>query len=157
LLDKNESDVLNPYATVINVSGQLKQAFMAEPSYRFFESLEVDNLPQDANILYPSANGGIIFFRRKDYIRVGGHNSRLEGWGGEDDEMLQRSRRLGIRWHCMTAPILVHLHHDSSSRTEWIDRSRESDNTKASETAGTMPLEELEALSSELAKFFEGS
>jgi len=153
LLDGQNSDVLCPYWNVINVSGALKQSFMEVPDYERFTSIYNESLPADANEMYTSANGGIVLFRKHEYIRVGGYNARLEGWGGEDDELLRRAGRLGLRWHSFHTP-LVHLHHDSSSRAAHIEGIRDTENLRASLAIEDMSQEELETLASELADFF---
>lgn len=153
LLDGKESDVLCPYWSVINVTGELKQGFMDTPDYARFASLDPQQLPPDAGVLYSNANGGIVLFKRHEYIRVGGYNARLEGWGGEDDELLRRAGRLGLRWHSIAVP-MFHLHHDSGSRDALIESIRDTENLRASLAIETMSQEEVEALARELSAFF---
>ncbi|MBC7393422.1 MAG: hypothetical protein H7340_08800, partial [Variovorax sp.] len=99
------------------------------------------------------ANGGIVFFRRDAYARVGGYNAQLEGWGGEDDELFSRATRLGLRWHSFLVP-LIHLHHDVSSRDPAIAATRGSKNVMAAGAARTMPLVELEEMATRLSENF---
>ena len=133
--------------------GALKQGFMADPDYGRLATIDPQRLPEDAIVLYPNANGGIVLFKRSEYIRVGGYNARLEGWGGEDDELLRRASRLGVRWHSMNVP-MFHLHHDSVSRGEHIERIRDTENARAPEAIADMSQEEVEALAIELSAFF---
>lgn len=153
LMDGGGSDVLCPYWNVINVSGELKAGFMQTPDYARFAAIDPEQLPPDAGVLYSNANGGIVLFKRSEYIRVGGYNARLEGWGGEDDELLRRAARMGLRWHSMHVP-LFHLHHDSGSRSELIESIRDTENVRASNAIETMTQEEVEALARELSAFF---
>jgi hypothetical protein len=135
------------------VTGELKRDFMQLPDYARFASINVEQLPPDASVLYSNANGGIVLFKRSEYIRVGGYNARLEGWGGEDDELLRRAGRLGLRWHSMHVP-LFHLHHDSGSRNELIESLHGTENLRASHAIETMSQEEVEVLARELSAFF---
>ena len=153
LLDGDGSDVLCPYWNVINVTGELKRDFMQVPDYARFASIDAERLPPDAGELYSNANGSIVLFRRSEYIRVGGYNARLEGWGGEDNELLHRAGRLGLRWHSIHVP-LFHLHHDSGSRIELIESIRDTENLRAAHAMETMSQEEVEALPRELSAFF---
>jgi len=150
LIDKGDCDVLCPYGSVINVQGEMKKAFVDSGRFDVFGPLDPDRLPSDANLIYASANGGIVFFRREVYLRLGGYDPRLEGWGGEDDELLMRASRLGYRWMSLQAP-LVHLHHDVASRAEWIASTRESPNVKRAFAVRDMPIEEVEAIARELS------
>lgn len=154
LLDGNASDALCPYWNVINVTGELKQRFMETPDRSIFKSIIAPELPADANEIYPNANGGVVLFRRQEYIRVGGYNALMEGWGGEDDELLMRATRLGVRWHSFFVP-LIHLHHDSSSRASLAEEFNATEKGQAVRDIAIMPQEEVEALASELGAFFE--
>ncbi|WP_422097805.1 galactosyltransferase-related protein [Variovorax sp.] len=156
LLEGPDSDALCPYWSVINIAGALKQDFMADPDHARLAAIDPKNLPEDAIVLYPNANGGIVFFKRGEYIRVGGYNARLEGWGGEDDELLRRASRLGVRWHSMDVP-LFHLHHDSASRQEHKEGIRDTQNQRAPEAIVDMSQDEVEALARELSGFFGGN
>ena len=156
LLEGPDSDALCPYWSVINIAGALKQDFMADPDHARLAAIDPKNLPEDAIVLYPNANGGIVFFKRGEYIRVGGYNARLEGWGGEDDELLRRASRLGVRWHSMDVP-LFHLHHDSASRQEHKESIRDTQNQRAPEAIVDMSQDEVEALARELSGFFGGN
>ncbi|MFM9426998.1 glycosyltransferase involved in cell wall biosynthesis [Variovorax sp. GrIS 2.14] len=154
MLDGDESEVLCPYSKVVNVTGALKQSFVQLPRFDWFaQLLDPANLPPDAQLLYLGANGGIVFFRRDAYARVGGYNAQLEGWGGEDDELFSRATRLGLRWHSFLVP-LIHLHHDVSSREPAIAATRGSKNVMAAEAARTMPLVELEEMATRLSENF---
>lgn len=154
MLDHDKSDALCAYGTVINVSGKLKQSFIEDPSYAIFSELKMEDLPVDAQILYMSANGGIVFFHRGAYVRVGGYNEQLEGWGGEDDELFSRATRLGLAWHSFPGWPLIHLHHGSASRNEAIAEIQGSENVLAANAAATMPIDELDAMALRLSASF---
>ncbi len=153
LLDGSASDVLCPYWSVVNVSGALKQRFMDHPDYDVFAAIDPQNLPEDVNLLSSNASGGIVLFRRAEYIRVGGYNPRITGWGGEDDELLLRASRLGLRWHSL-APPLIHLHHDSDSRVALLQSIQETDNYRIPLAMSEMSQLEVEKLAHELSRFF---
>lgn len=153
LLDAEVSDAICPYSGVINVAGRLKESLKVRPDFELVESLTTDTLTDDTTALYGEANGGIVFFRKAEYIRVGGYNSSLIGWGGEDDELLSRATRLGARWHSFMLP-LIHLNHDNASRRQFISTSRESFNVKAAKASAEMPIEDLQSLARHLAEFF---
>lgn len=153
LLHGATSDAICPYWPVVNVEGSLRQRFLETGDVGALHSLDPAALPPEAALLYASANGGVVLFKRQDYLRVGGYNERLEGWGGEDDELLNRATRLGVRWHSFTPP-LIHLHHDTASRSEWIQATRDSDNIRHADAIQSMSDEALQALVTELSTQF---
>lgn len=153
LLDQQISDVICPYLSIINVSGTSKQAFAAHADYEALATAYASGKAEDFCVLYASNNGCIGVFRKDAYMRIGGYDTAMEGWGGEDDELLVRARRLGVRWNSLHTPVF-HLHHDSASRSALIERERDSANTRIVQEASAMPLEELERRASRLAAFF---
>jgi len=61
--------------------------------------------------------GGLFVIRRDAYLRIGGFDERFLGWGGEDDAMSARIRRMGIPTEEIVTQPALHL---------WHPRSRES-------------------------------
>jgi hypothetical protein len=56
------------------------------------------------------ADGGIIFWNKKSFIRIGMENEYFLGWGGEDNEIMLRARLCGLK-HYRIDDTLYHLHH----------------------------------------------
>jgi glycosyltransferase involved in cell wall biosynthesis len=54
--------------------------------------------------------GGLPIFRRADFEEIGGYDSRLTGWGNEDNDFSERLRRAGHRvsW---TLPGAINIYH----------------------------------------------
>ncbi len=46
---------------------------------------------------YPDIFGGIILFTKEDYEKINGFSNEYWGWGGEDDDVLLRIRKRGIK------------------------------------------------------------
>lgn len=154
LINFNAYDVLLPYMPVFDVNGGLKARFAAHPDFTMFGSIDKDHLVDGCKLLYERNAGGVIVFRRSDFIKVGGLNSKFVGWGGEDSELLWRSERLGLRWASLPPP-LFHLNHASENRPEWGDISNEGyENGQMANSTQTMPIEQLQALADELRQFF---
>jgi hypothetical protein len=55
--------------------------------------------------------GGMLAFRRECFERTGGWGEGFEGWGGEDDHMMYKIKKLGMREES-TDQACVHLHHE---------------------------------------------
>ncbi|GGD97454.1 hypothetical protein BG57_26205 [Caballeronia grimmiae] len=148
------SDALCPFLRVINVANARRKEFITSGNYALFEPYLETDLPDEMEVLYQNTAGAIVLFKRADYMRVGGYDPRFVGWGGEDDDLLTRATRLGVRWHSVPdqRAALFHLHHDAASRRDAIagaERNREA----AAETRA-MPLPELEARAAQLAQYF---
>lgn len=155
LKDSESSDVVCPFLRVLNVKGQSRKDFIASGDYQLFEPYLETELPGDMKLLYYNTAGAITFFRRSEYMRVGGYDPRFLGWGGEDDDLLIRATRLGVRWHSLQGDraALFHLHHDSTSRDEALAAS-ERNRAAAAETR-ELPQADLEARAAELARYFD--
>lgn len=144
-------DVLNPFSLVFNLNGALKDQFMIDSDYTKLEEASKTETP-DLSILYHQAAGGVVVFRREDYIKFGGYNTIFNGWGGEDNEMFSRTAKLGLRWHKMAEP-LFHLHHDNENRDALrVDAEK---NTKLADDIKEYSVEELQSICDELRSFFE--
>lgn len=155
LLSFKAHDILCPYNETIDISGELKQHFLEYPEHKLFEDINQNSLKQDSRLLYERNVGGVFVFKRKDFIRIGGLNTNLTGWGGEDSELLYRARRLGLRWSSLTLP-LFHLNHESLNRSEWgqtVTPEGHANGVQAG-LSETMPIDELQALSNQLHQFF---
>jgi GT2 family glycosyltransferase len=58
---------------------------------------------------------GLLLVRREDFLRVGGYNGRLHGWGWEDQDMIARLTLAGGLERVQRG-IVTHLSHDDSAR-----------------------------------------
>ena len=58
---------------------------------------------------------GLLFLRRTDFLAVNGYNSRLHGWGWEDQDMISRLT-LGAGLERVSLGRAVHISHDDASR-----------------------------------------
>jgi hypothetical protein len=58
---------------------------------------------------------GLLLVRRADFLRIGGYNSRLVGWGWEDQDMIARLT-LGRGLARINEGYAVHLSHDDHAR-----------------------------------------
>jgi predicted glycosyltransferase involved in capsule biosynthesis len=149
------SDALCPFLRVINVDGDFRERFIESGDYRILEPYLESEHPEGIKLLYNNTAGAIVFFKRAEYRRVGGYDPRYVGWGGEDDDLLTRAARLGVRWHSLPnqRAALFHLHHDAASRVEAIEAA-EANVAFAAETA-SMPQADLEARAAELSRYFD--
>ncbi|WP_051236641.1 galactosyltransferase-related protein [Ottowia thiooxydans] len=153
LINGTASDAICPYSPVLNVEGSLRDDILQTGNVDAFGALDPVALPPEVTMLYTSANGGVVLFKRSEYIRVGGYNERMEGWCGEDNELLFRATQLGVRWHSFLPP-LVHLHHDSTSRNEWTQAFQDNEELQRFHALKNMPSEAVQALAAELASQF---
>lgn len=155
MLDASVSDFINPYQNVYDVSGDAKQEFVDSPDYsKKFDGLDVANLPPGVSLLYENSAGGIMVCRKSTYIKVGGYNPNLLGFGGEDDEMIVRARKLGHTWNSLRAP-LFHLTHDSTDRTQQQATEEFKRNMQAPSRTHNMTSSEFTAYTRELCSFFD--
>jgi hypothetical protein len=73
---------------------------------------------------------GLLFVRRDDFLRIDGYNSRLRGWGWEDQDMISRLT-LGAGLERLYHGHAIHISHDEASRVvnygitnRWESRDR---------------------------------
>lgn len=156
LMDQDNSDALCPFTRVLNVSGNRRQSFIESGEFDEFAPFLTSDLPDEMSVLYVSTPGAINFFKRTDFIRVGGLDPGFVGWGGEDDELILRAARLGVRWHSFSDPeaTLFHLNHDSASRAQLLEEELTAKNRQMALRTREIPIEELEARAAELAAYF---
>ena len=60
---------------------------------------------------------GRIAMRREDFIRLGGYNENLQGYGYEDTNLLERAQRLGLKIIGLSSAYAACLEHSDSERT----------------------------------------
>ncbi len=70
--------------------------------------------------------GGLPIFRRELWQRLGGYDSRLTGWGSEDNDFCDRARRSGARvgWIEASSIGLFHVWHPPTYRQTHVARER---------------------------------
>jgi len=61
-------------------------------------------------LMHRNSPGGGAFFDRATLLEAGGYNENFVSWGYEDDEIVERLRRLGLRVERVPGP-LYHLEH----------------------------------------------
>lgn len=73
---------------------------------------------------------GLLLVRRSDFLAIGGYNSRLHGWGWEDQDMISRLT-LGAGLTRIQQGTAIHLSHDDRARVQayplkdrWESRDR---------------------------------
>lgn len=78
-------------------------------------------------LMHRDSPGGGAFFDRTALLAAGGYNERFVSWGYEDDEIVVRLRRLGLRVERVPGP-LYHLEHarpeNSTDRNPFIDANK---------------------------------
>lgn len=78
-------------------------------------------------LMHRDSPGGGAFFERAALLAAGGYNERFVSWGYEDDEIVERLRRLGLRVERVAGP-LYHLEHarpeNSTDRNPFIDANK---------------------------------
>ncbi len=78
-------------------------------------------------LMHRDSPGGGAFFDRAALLAAGGYNERFVSWGYEDDEIVERLRRLGLRVERVPGP-LYHLEHarpeNSTDRNPFIDANK---------------------------------
>jgi hypothetical protein len=67
-------------------------------------------------LVVQNTEGGTLAMARRTYFEIGGHDEGFVGWGGEDNEMLDRCRTRKIHDHAYLP--LVHLHHAAQPRND---------------------------------------
>ncbi|SAK94101.1 Galactosyltransferase [Caballeronia pedi] len=160
LMDANNSDAVCPFARVVNTAGELRRSFIESGDYDelapFAASDEAD-LPNGMSSLYTNTSGALNVFVRAEFIRIGGFDPAFEGWGGEDDDLLLRATRLGVRWHTLAGAdsLLFHMHHDTAVRADWFGLPEVQANRKKGFECGEIPLPQVEARAAALSKYFK--
>ncbi|UKJ75218.1 tetratricopeptide repeat protein [Azospirillum brasilense] len=78
-------------------------------------------------LMHRDSPGGGAFFDQAALLAAGGYNERFVSWGYEDDEIVVRLRRLGLRVERVPGP-LYHLEHarpeNSTDRNPFIDANK---------------------------------
>ncbi len=68
--------------------------------------------------------GGTFVARREDLATVGYHDSNYQGWGEEDDDLIDALKFAGLRQDWFDAATIRHLDHDDELRTRFHDQSQ---------------------------------
>jgi UDP:flavonoid glycosyltransferase YjiC (YdhE family)/glycosyltransferase involved in cell wall biosynthesis len=69
---------------------------------------------------------GFIVARRSEVLAIGGYDTRMEGWGYEDDDLRQRLLDRGLTLHLVKAEVMTLLEHTEAERVgNYRERNRE--------------------------------
>lgn len=145
--------VFNPFGSIYNVCDAEREAFRHTLNYEILQHKLVEENTH-IRLLYQHNSGGMIIFRKEDFVALGGYNSFFLGWGGEDDECLIRFARLGVNWSKYDVP-MFHLNHDSGVRYAKPDSYTEGVRAKFLNDLNSKPLDELRNTCGLLRPFFD--
>lgn len=67
--------------------------------------------------------GGTFVLRREDFDRVGGHDPVFQGWGEEDDDLIDALQFAGLRTGRYPAALIRHRDHTDDARTQFHEDS----------------------------------
>lgn len=104
-IKSEEFDVYVPYYHFFDMSPALRDEFVQTLEHKNWKGLKVRG--------YRLA-GGCIFVNKEKFLKCG-FNEKFLGWGGEDDEFVERASKVGLK---VGYPLdgydldLFHLHHD---------------------------------------------
>ena len=56
------------------------------------------------------ADGGLVFWNKSSFIKIGMQNEYFSGWGGEDNEIMLRADLFNLK-HYRINDVLYHLYH----------------------------------------------
>lgn len=65
-------------------------------------------------------NFGTFACHREDFLKTGGYDELLRGWGMEDNDMYYRLRLSGCKQHFYPASFLEPIPHDDEERTQFL-------------------------------------
>lgn len=80
----------------------------------------IQNVPPNAFLRPPFAGSGAgrVAFHRTDFIRLGGYDERMEGWGYEDLDLVARFCASGLQAIDIPPEIITFINHSNEERTE---------------------------------------
>lgn len=130
----HDADLVVPANYVESLLLRFSQGWEAVRPARFAFHLDQDDsagfmeangkfLPRNIEMVQQNNPGLSTAMTREAYARIGGHDQRFEGWGGEDLEFLDRLKTLR-RYPGGYAP-LVHLWHAPGPKKASGDRNRQ--------------------------------
>lgn len=100
LLDKG-FDVVHPFDRKVKDIVD-KQAFIERYDFKTLKTEVQDRI---------RADGGIVFWNKVSFIKIGMKNEYFIGWGGEDNEIMYRANLFNLK-HFRINDILYHLYHE---------------------------------------------
>lgn len=74
---------------------------------------------------YPDIFGGITLFTEESFKKVNGYNNEYWGWGGEDDDLLFRVRRKGLKESRRIPGVTRSLKHERTLNKEHYSKNIE--------------------------------
>jgi len=121
-----DTDVVFPEQQYLSAVNKIKDGcsvvfpyggkFMNIPKHLFnlVEEGRFDDIfEDDLELAHPNSLGGAFFFNREVYTSVGLENENFMSWGFEDNERINRLKKLGHDF-CRVPGILIHLDHERS-------------------------------------------
>ena len=63
--------------------------------------------------------GGTFVVTKEDFGRVGGHDPVFQGWGEEDDDLIDALKFAGLQTRRYSATLIQHRDHDDDARTQF--------------------------------------
>jgi predicted glycosyltransferase involved in capsule biosynthesis len=69
-------------------------------------------------VAHPGSKGGMVMYNKDKFIKCKGYNPNFVAWGFEDDEIINRVKRLGYEWDRVkdTEAIAWHFPHENTVR-----------------------------------------
>lgn len=64
---------------------------------------------------------GTLVCLREEFLRAGGYDEVIAGWGGEDDDLYARMLRMGLKQVSYPATLLRSVSHDDESRVRYYE------------------------------------
>jgi len=61
--------------------------------------------------------GGLVFWNKSSFIKIGMQNEYFSGWGGEDKEIMLRADLFNLK-HYRINDVLYHLYHKRDKKKE---------------------------------------
>ena len=116
-LCRNGVDAAKPYRRIVDLTADESRR-VRNGDWTFVPQRPAQALPnREAQQEFVVFGGGVFVIGRGPYLTLGGFDERFVGWGGEDDAMTIKLRRVGMRLaECGERPAL-HLWHPREAET----------------------------------------
>lgn len=124
-----------PYNGVfIDIFGGLKNNYITNLDHdtfpRYDSSVALYTNGKDYHVVHNRGLGGAVFFEKETFLKYGGYNKKFISWGYEDDELVCRFQKIGIKIVRVAGTYCIyHLNHfrsiDSSTNHEKIHNNKQ--------------------------------
>ena len=117
--------ILHPYnGMFVHLKQQLMDKFTTEYEINLLTGKigELKPVPyhETVNFLvaHPGSKGGMVMYNKEKFIKCNGYNPNFVAWGFEDDEIINRVKRLGYEWDRVkdVEAIAWHFPHENTVR-----------------------------------------